>query len=76
MQKDLLIFWFSVYFPTVSINVNELIFKCVRNVHVLIILISAIVQGDTPEEIYSLVKEVIRNQSGPTIWVPARDKEL
>ncbi|XP_046454181.1 disks large 1 tumor suppressor protein-like isoform X3 [Daphnia pulex] len=35
---------------------------------------TAVVQGDTPEEIYAKVKEVIREQSGPTVWVPAKDK--
>jgi disks large protein 1 len=35
---------------------------------------TAVVTGDTPDEIYAKVKEVIRDQSGPTIWVPARDK--
>lgn len=35
---------------------------------------TAVVQGDTPEEIYANVKEVIRDQSGPTIWVPAKEK--
>uniref|UniRef100_A0A1B6DWY5 Guanylate kinase-like domain-containing protein n=2 Tax=Clastoptera arizonana TaxID=38151 RepID=A0A1B6DWY5_9HEMI len=34
---------------------------------------TAIVQGDTPEEIYQNVKEVISDQSGPTIWVPSKD---
>ena len=37
-------------------------------------LFLAVVQGDMPEEIYAKVKEVIREQSGPTIWVPAKDK--
>ncbi|BFZ06610.1 hypothetical protein BsWGS_09649 [Bradybaena similaris] len=35
---------------------------------------TAVVQGDTPEEIYSKIKEVISDQSGPHIWVPAKDK--
>ncbi|KFM69349.1 Disks large 1 tumor suppressor protein, partial [Stegodyphus mimosarum] len=35
---------------------------------------TAIVQGDTPEEIYSKVKQIIRDQAGPTIWVPAKEK--
>ncbi|GAB6031836.1 Disks large 1 [Chamberlinius hualienensis] len=35
---------------------------------------TAVVQGDTPEEIYAGVKQVIRDQSGPTIWVPAKEK--
>ncbi|XP_054153935.1 disks large homolog 4-like [Oppia nitens] len=35
---------------------------------------TAIVIGDTPEEIYAKVKLVIHDQSGPTIWVPAKDK--
>lgn len=36
--------------------------------------LSAVVQGDTANEIYAKVKEVIRDQSGPTIWVPAKEK--
>ncbi|XP_071451738.1 disks large 1 tumor suppressor protein isoform X3 [Hetaerina americana] len=35
---------------------------------------TAVVQGDTPEEIYTKVKEVIHEQSGPTIWVPSKDR--
>ncbi|KAL5004521.1 hypothetical protein ScPMuIL_017977 [Solemya velum] len=35
---------------------------------------TAVVQGDTSNEIYAKVKEVIRDQSGPTIWVPAKEK--
>lgn len=38
--------------------------------------VSAVVQGDTPEEIYVKVKEVIAEQSGPNIWVPCRDQQL
>ncbi|XP_076548246.1 disks large 1 tumor suppressor protein isoform X14 [Osmia lignaria lignaria] len=37
---------------------------------------TAVVQGDTPEEIYVKVKEVIAEQSGPNIWVPCRDQQL
>lgn len=37
---------------------------------------TAIVQGDTPEEIYMKVKEVINENSGSTIWVPHRDQQL
>ena len=35
---------------------------------------TAVVQGDTPEEIYEKVKEVILEQSGDTIWVPSKEK--
>ncbi|XP_023311084.1 disks large 1 tumor suppressor protein isoform X1 [Anoplophora glabripennis] len=35
---------------------------------------TAVVQGDTPEDIYGQVKEVINEQSGPNIWVPAKEK--
>ncbi|KAL3847162.1 hypothetical protein ACJMK2_018088 [Sinanodonta woodiana] len=35
---------------------------------------TAVVQGDTVAEIYAKVKEVIRDQSGPMIWVPAKEK--
>ena len=35
---------------------------------------TAIVEGDTPEEIYERVKEVILEQSGDTIWVPSKEK--
>lgn len=37
---------------------------------------TAVVQGDTPEDIYVKVKEVIGEQSGPNIWVPCRDQQL
>ncbi|XP_053160389.1 disks large homolog 1 isoform X9 [Hemicordylus capensis] len=35
---------------------------------------TAIVQGDTLEEIYTQVKQVIEEHSGPYIWVPAKEK--
>ncbi|KAG8185768.1 hypothetical protein JTE90_000750 [Oedothorax gibbosus] len=35
---------------------------------------TAVVQGETPEHIYERIKEVIRDESGPTIWVPASEK--
>ncbi|XP_016406142.1 disks large homolog 1 isoform X14 [Sinocyclocheilus rhinocerous] len=35
---------------------------------------TAIVQGDTLEEIYNQVKQVIEEQSGPFIWVPVKEK--
>ncbi|ELU16460.1 hypothetical protein CAPTEDRAFT_217798 [Capitella teleta] len=35
---------------------------------------TAVVAGDTAEEVYAKVKEVIRDQSGPVIWVPAKDQ--
>jgi len=35
---------------------------------------TAVVSGETPDEVYAEVKEVIRDQSGPTIWVPAKEK--
>ncbi|XP_067143225.1 disks large homolog 1 isoform X7 [Centruroides vittatus] len=35
---------------------------------------TAIIQGDTPEEIYTKVKEVICEQASSTIWIPAKEK--
>lgn len=35
---------------------------------------AAIVQGDTLEEIYNQVKQVIEEHSGPYIWAPAKEK--
>ncbi|XP_036410254.1 discs large homolog 1-like protein isoform X11 [Megalops cyprinoides] len=35
---------------------------------------TAIVQGDTLEEIYDQVKQIIEEQSGPYVWVPAKEK--
>ncbi|XP_038605416.1 disks large homolog 1 isoform X8 [Tachyglossus aculeatus] len=35
---------------------------------------TAIVQGDTLEEIYNQVKQIIEEQSGSYIWVPAKEK--
>lgn len=37
-------------------------------------LVLAIIQGDTPEEIYAKAKQVIREQSGPVVWVPSRER--
>lgn len=35
---------------------------------------TAVITGDTPEELYERVKDVIQEQSGDTIWVPCKDK--
>ncbi|XP_022242854.1 disks large 1 tumor suppressor protein-like isoform X4 [Limulus polyphemus] len=35
---------------------------------------TGIVQGDTPEEIYSRVKRIIQEQSGHVIWIPSKEK--
>uniref|UniRef100_A0A3B3QWX6 Disks large homolog 1 n=1 Tax=Paramormyrops kingsleyae TaxID=1676925 RepID=A0A3B3QWX6_9TELE len=35
---------------------------------------TAIIQGDTLEEIYEQVKQVMEEHSGPYIWVPAKEK--
>lgn len=35
---------------------------------------AAIVQGDTLEEIYEQVKQIIEEQSGPFIWVLSKEK--
>ncbi|XP_034039128.1 discs large homolog 1-like protein isoform X3 [Thalassophryne amazonica] len=35
---------------------------------------TAVVQGDTLEEIYEQVKQIIEEQSGPFIWVQAKEK--
>ncbi|KAL4716385.1 hypothetical protein ACJJTC_006747 [Scirpophaga incertulas] len=34
---------------------------------------TAVVMGDTPEEIYGKVKTVIAAESGPSVWVPRRE---
>ncbi|XP_077283992.1 MAGUK family member discs large 1 isoform X3 [Arctopsyche grandis] len=34
---------------------------------------TAVVTGDTPEDIYAKVKQVIESESGPNIWVPHRE---
>lgn len=35
---------------------------------------AAIVEGDSFEEIYHKIKTVIEEQSGPYIWIPARER--
>lgn len=35
---------------------------------------TAIVQGSTLEEVYTQVKTVIEEQSGPYIWVPTKER--
>lgn len=32
---------------------------------------TAVVQGDTPEEVYAKVKLVIHDNAGPLIWIPS-----
>lgn len=51
-------------------NISFIIFSFVLTV----LMLTAVVEGDTPEDIYAKVKEVIKEQSGPTVWVPAREK--
>ena len=35
---------------------------------------TAVVSGDTPEELHEKVKDVIQEQSGDTIWIPSKEK--
>ena len=35
---------------------------------------TAVVSGDTPEELHERVKDVIQEQSGDTIWIPSKEK--
>lgn len=51
-------------------SVNFIIIKMLS----FFLLFAAIVQGETPEEIYERVKGVIGNQAGPPIWVPSKEK--
>lgn len=39
-----------------------------------ICLPAAVVQGSTLEEVYTQVKQVIEEQSGPYIWVPTKER--
>lgn len=41
---------------------------------VCVCVCTAIVHGDSFEEVYHQVKGVVEEQSGPYIWVPARDR--
>ncbi len=60
-------------FPTLDFIAEALLY-C-EEVHsvTLVFLVPAVIVGDTADEIYAKVKEVIRDQSGPVIWVPSRD---
>jgi len=33
----------------------------------------AVVMGDTADEVYSNVKDVIQDQSGPVVWIPVNE---
>jgi len=48
--------------------------RCIILIDVDLIFLAAIVQGDTLEEIYNQVKQIIEEQSGPVIWVPVKEK--
>lgn len=61
---------FGEYFTgklLLSENVAEIYFQCFSNGH------EGVVQGDTIEDIYSKVKQLIWSQSGPVIWVPSKE---
>lgn len=40
----------------------------------LSVCLAAIVQGDSLEEIYEQVKQVIEDHSGSFIWIPSKEK--
>lgn len=44
------------------------------NILIIFSFFLAVVQGDTYDEIYTRSKEVIRQQSGPVIWIPSKEK--
>ncbi|ENN80236.1 hypothetical protein YQE_03338, partial [Dendroctonus ponderosae] len=48
--------------------------QCIGLCHISAHIFSAVVQGDTPEDIYAQVKDIVNEQSGPTIWIPAKEK--
>lgn len=39
-------------------------------------IIVAIVSGDTADDVYANVKDVIQDQSGPIVWIPTPDRLL
>ena len=46
---------------------------CVWSLYEVLCVFAAVVSGDTPEEITSKVKGVIGEQSGPMMWIPAKE---
>lgn len=42
--------------------------------HASFVLLAAVVEGDSFEEVYHKVKTVIEEQSGPYIWIPTRER--
>ena len=36
-------------------------------------IVAAVVTGETLDEVYSSVKEVITDQAGPLAWIPSND---
>lgn len=40
---------------------------------ILFLPLSAVVQGDTIEDVYAKCKNVIWTQTGPSIWVPSKE---
>lgn len=59
------LFFFYVFFKHVAQRNLRLVYS---------LFLSAVVQGDTYDEIYTKSKEVIRQQSGPVIWIPSKEK--
>jgi len=54
-------------------NIVYIIFLIVKHFCNIMIVSVAIVMGDTADEVYSNVKDVVRDQSGPVVWIPSGD---
>lgn len=56
-------------------GVNQSMFSPSLQFHLNCVLVpTAIVQGDSLEEIYNKIKLIIEEQSGPYIWIPSSEK--
>lgn len=48
--------------------------KCLKLEHEFGEYFTAVVEADSPEDIYDQVKRIIMDQSGPRIWIPSKEK--
>jgi len=50
-----------------------IVFFAINHFYLTVVVCAVVITGDTADEVYSNVKDVIRDQSGPVVWIPSGD---
>ncbi|KAG7280771.1 hypothetical protein CRUP_037701 [Coryphaenoides rupestris] len=64
----------AVFIRPSAVDIMKSYERAVKLEHEFTEFFTAVVQGATLEEVYSQVKQVVEEQSGPYIWVPTKER--